>query len=351
MQNRMENRTPSVGRYSYQNPFEAEYYFVEGMGFLPSNPRSYERSRIRRSANFAGICLLLFLLANCWIGPVLVGNIMRFLGMGHLHSSETVYRLYQLLLRLICLALPFWAYQAMVGIPTHAAYPFRKPHSQLVGCGMCMALGAGVLGNVLSGVISRELIFFGARPYDSQSYPAMQPTSLVLYLVGFGLLLPVLEELIFRGLVLGSLRPYGDWFALLTSSVLFGVVQLNPVEFPKAFLLGLVLGYFTLISGSLWTGVILRVGVGVSQFCLIVLEQVMGYRAFPLGGYGWQIALLLCGLIGFLYYIRKAHQTAFSLKPGKTHLAEREKNTAFYTAPAMFLALVFCVAVMVGISL
>lgn len=56
---------------------------------------------------------------------------------------------------------------------------------------------------------------------------------------------PVSEELIFRGYILQSLRPYGKKFAIVFSAFLFGVFHGNLLQTPYTFLMGLVLGYVT----------------------------------------------------------------------------------------------------------
>lgn len=66
-------------------------------------------------------------------------------------------------------------------------------------------------------------------------------------------LAPVWEELLFRGFVLGSLRPYGKRFAVLGSAVLFGLFHGNLLQTPYAVLMGLVLGYVTVEYSIIWS--------------------------------------------------------------------------------------------------
>lgn len=60
------------------------------------------------------------------------------------------------------------------------------------------------------------------------------------------ILAPISEELIFRGYILQTLRPYGKKFAICFSAFLFGVFHGNLLQTPYAFFMGLVLGYVTL---------------------------------------------------------------------------------------------------------
>lgn len=54
---------------------------------------------------------------------------------------------------------------------------------------------------------------------------------------------PFAEEILFRGYVLRSLRPYGKRFAILLSALLFALFHGNILQLPYAFFMGLVLGY------------------------------------------------------------------------------------------------------------
>lgn len=78
----------------------------------------------------------------------------------------------------------------------------------------------------------------------------------ILSLVVFA---PVFEELICRGLVLGSLRArYGVTIAWVVSSLFFGVLHGQPVQVINGFVVGLVLGYVYIATDSLWATMILH---------------------------------------------------------------------------------------------
>jgi membrane protease YdiL (CAAX protease family) len=66
------------------------------------------------------------------------------------------------------------------------------------------------------------------------------------------ILAPVFEEVLFRGLLLRILEPYGKKFAVLATAFLFGIFHANIVQSPFAFMVGLVLGYVTVEHGMLW---------------------------------------------------------------------------------------------------
>jgi membrane protease YdiL (CAAX protease family) len=85
----------------------------------------------------------------------------------------------------------------------------------------------------------------------------MQQPLLALLLVG--VLAPVLEEWLFRGVLLpGLARNYGPTKAILQTSLLFGIIHFNPSQSLSAFLIGLFLGWVYLRTRSLWACILVH---------------------------------------------------------------------------------------------
>lgn len=70
------------------------------------------------------------------------------------------------------------------------------------------------------------------------------------------ILAPIAEEVLFRGYVLRSLRPFGKRFAILGSAILFGLFHGNLLQTPYAILMGLILGYVTVEYSIIWAVVL-----------------------------------------------------------------------------------------------
>jgi uncharacterized protein len=63
---------------------------------------------------------------------------------------------------------------------------------------------------------------------------------------------PVVEELIFRGVIMqGFMRNYPKILAILFSALLFALFHLNPWQFPATFILGLLLGWLMVRTHSI----------------------------------------------------------------------------------------------------
>jgi uncharacterized protein len=63
---------------------------------------------------------------------------------------------------------------------------------------------------------------------------------------------PIVEELIFRGVIMsGFIRNYKAAYAIFFSALLFALFHLNPWQFPATFMLGLMLGWLRIRTGSI----------------------------------------------------------------------------------------------------
>jgi membrane protease YdiL (CAAX protease family) len=112
---------------------------------------------------------------------------------------------------------------------------------------------------------------------------------------------PLLEELLFRGVILrGFLRRYDPVTAVVHSAAVFGLAHLNVHQFFVAFPLGLIAGWLLLRTGSLWPGILLH---GLLNTGVTLLSQQAAGTDPSLGE--WAGLLVLCGVPG-LWWLRRA---------------------------------------------
>ena len=115
----------------------------------------------------------------------------------------------------------------------------------------------GVLILLASGVVLEPLLELST----SESY------DMVVQTIGRGgwailstvVAAPILEEILFRGLILESCRErFGNGVALFVSSLLFGIIHVVPVQVINAFVVGFILGYIYLRTRSLLSVMLLH---------------------------------------------------------------------------------------------
>jgi membrane protease YdiL (CAAX protease family) len=80
---------------------------------------------------------------------------------------------------------------------------------------------------------------------------------------------PVLEELIFRGIMLdGLLKNYSTFKSIVVSSFLFGLVHLNPWQFTGGFIFGLFSGWVYSETRSVSPSIIIHVIANFNGFLI-----------------------------------------------------------------------------------
>ncbi len=118
---------------------------------------------------------------------------------------------------------------------------------------------------------------------------------------------PIFEELLFRGVLLESLRlRYGVVTAWVLSSFLFGLVHLHPTIAVNAMIMGLVLGFIYIATRSLWASVALHAANNAISFLMLstgngdlTLSEAVANRALYWVLYSFS-AVLLCVSVYYL---------------------------------------------------
>jgi CAAX protease family protein len=89
----------------------------------------------------------------------------------------------------------------------------------------------------------------------------------VLTFIYMVIVAPILEELIFRGIILdGLLKKYSPIMSILISSILFGIVHLSPWSFVTGLIMGIFMGWVYYKSKSLLATIIIHASANFSAY-------------------------------------------------------------------------------------
>lgn len=126
---------------------------------------------------------------------------------------------------------------------------------------------AAILNMALSGVLtSSNLIADLLYADDSWIY-------LIFGIITVGIVVPILEELIFRRLVINSTCKYGYGAAIMISAFTFAVYHGNFIQFFYAFGLGIMFAYIYCKTGKLRYTVLLHMGYNLYAAMIIPLAR------------------------------------------------------------------------------
>lgn len=326
----------------YSSPDADSYTYVDGRGFAPTPPVITERRMLQWCANGIGFAILFYLIFS-FVLPSVVLAVIQVLNPAVQISPEGVIQspvveeLVTLFSGNLSLLLPFLLLVYVTRIPTRELINFRPFHASVTVPSMFIALGASVIGYVASIMLSSLLAVFGLQPVMSDiSFPE-EPAAAFFFLLNLTILAPIAEEIVFRGVIMNLLRRFGDCFALLLSSLLFAAVHMNLVQIPNAFIMGLVIGYFSLCTGSLWTGVCIHM---LNNALVMLLNGLLNLVPVDMQllvmfvVYGLYLAAALVAMLVLL----KNYPDMFFFHRSSTLSTERKKYSTFFSS----LTMIFC---------
>lgn len=138
------------------------------------------------------------------------------------------------------------------------AYRRRLPRLHLRGqVPAWLYVAAPIL--VVAQVVTRSLINFLHLPnWMEETFRRLEAQPWLAFLM-VGISAPVLEEVLFRGVILtGLLRNYRPWVAIGQSALLFGLFHFNPIQIVSAGIMGLLLGWMYYRTRSLLLCIIIH---------------------------------------------------------------------------------------------
>ncbi len=340
------------GPHFYDSPPDAgSYIYVDGRGFAPTPPVVTERRLLQWCSNGIGFATLFYLIFSLTFPSMILGIFQIFNPYLRVYEngrvlSPLIMELVDLLSGNLALLLPFLLLLFVSHNPVDRILPFRPFRASVTLPSLFIALAVSVIGYVASVMISAFLSIFGVQPVMADfSFPT-DPRAAFLFILNITLIAPLVEEVVFRGVVMNTLRRFGDCFALLISSLLFAGVHMNLVQMPNAFIMGLVIGYFTLSTGSLWTGVCIHVLNNSLVLLLNGLMMNMEADLQLLVMLAVYILYLAAGIIALLVLLRN-HPDMFYFLRSSTLSTERKKYSTFFSA----LTMVCCLMVLAMFTL
>lgn len=128
----------------------------------------------------------------------------------------------------------------------------KKMTGKVFGSLVCLLLTGQVLTSIFATILEKILRLFGLSALK-QLKDATQQSESISMLLYAALLGPLIEEIVFRGLILRRLDRINSTLAIIGSAYLFGLYHVNFIQSPFAFLIGLIFGYTALTYGIGWS--------------------------------------------------------------------------------------------------
>jgi membrane protease YdiL (CAAX protease family) len=165
--------------------------------------------------------------------------------------------------------------------------------------------------NIFNILLPAPVDFFESRQFDN-----------VFLIIVFYAVLPALtEELLFRGIILNRLCvKRAEWKAIVISSLLFGLIHLNPWQFINATIGGFFYGWIYRRYRNLWLTIFLHCYYNILvNFMIIpceIVPNMKGFEILVIHPLWFDVMGFVLFALGMALVLGNTHQKI--QKPGKT---------------------------------
>lgn len=255
---------------------------------------------------------------------------------------------YQVIFSIIGFMVPFLIAARFSKVKLSNIIPFKKAEKGTTLPFLLIGFGFLAIANMLSNIFSNVLRVLGISDFQMD---LELPTGILGFLItvlAVAVVPALVEEFAYRGVFLGLLEKYGEGFSIIASAVMFGLMHGNLSQIPFAFMVGLVLGFIRVKSGSVVPAILLHF---INNFVSVIMMYITEGKSETLvvGTNTIYFALALISIALGVFALKKGSFKTFKIKEADTHLYESQKTSAFYSAPFMIISYIFTL-VMILIS-
>lgn len=311
-----------------------------------NNPKALQKRDVRRFSSRIAVMLIISSLALFITGKVLVkimmkNNVIDTTGQTGIGGIPcTLYYLVNALCEFMAFFIVPFIFCLIYGFKLSDAIPIHnnKKHNTFFliigGYSIC------TVSNFFVSMLNDNLSMFGLTNTTGVQLSTQSIQDHIFYFLCVAIVPAVVEEFAFRGVILNYLRKFGDGFAIVASSILFGLIHGNFVQIPFAFIVGLVCGFLVVKTNSIVPSVILHLtNNGIS----VLLDIIRNYVSDDIGNIISNGIILLLTLAGFIAIV--------SLIKNNFTVKFEKRNDILLTAKDLFIPFIVNPGIIILLSI
>lgn len=338
----------SVGFYFVEKPNRLTYQ--DGMGFINDYPEAHEAKTFRKVLNILGLVLLYRVVVDIFF-IYFLPLIMEKMGMniyysffsGERYGSRTLITFLDIFQQILGRAVPTALLIKHLEIPASVMLPTKIINKPMFGFSFFAALFTASVCSVMAFFYNGIL---GVLRIDAMtSYTVSADSDGIAYTVVVCILaVPIISELCTHGVILQLVRQFGDGTAIFVTSLIIAASSYDIVSFPFVAATSFVTGYFVIRTGSVITGVIMRIitRAYVCVLCYISFYADPAYNAVIMRAFAFVTIMIgLTASVWFLY--NKSDSFSMNIKPGYMSFGRKILEAANSIPVVIWFAMVFLV--------
>lgn len=137
---------------------------------------------------------------------------------------------------------------------------------------LIFCFGLTYIGNIIGNILMEVTSAVTGVPIDNPVDTMLKELGLLNIFINTVIVAPLMEELLFRKLLIDRMIPYGNKAAVIISGVAFGLYHGNFYQFFYACMIGMVFAYLYCLTGTVWYGITIH---GIINFVGGFLSSIM----------------------------------------------------------------------------
>ncbi|MHC1695293.1 MAG: lysostaphin resistance A-like protein [Eubacteriales bacterium] len=219
-------------------------------------------------------------------------------------SDEILMNSLTIIVSLMSVAVPLLMYRVMRKHKLNLLKLFKPAMPKKAPLAVVLALGIGYLSTYVALLLFTLLSGIGINVLTPELPFPSTTAGAVLYFIGVAIVAPIVEEVMFRGVMLNELKPYGSTAAIVITSLLFGFIHGTPYAFFYATAIGLIFAYITIKTGSIFYSVITHMVFNSVSFVLQYLGTVTPQFEASLINSGFEVGVFLVSALFLIWLVR-----------------------------------------------
>lgn len=143
-----------------------------------------------------------------------------------------------------------------------------------------LILAFGLSIQPLMSLLSYAMALFFPNPVE-QSVGGIQSSGFLLSLLSVAIVPALVEEVFSRGILLSGYVFLGKWKAAFATALLFGLLHLNPQQFPYAFVVGFLFCFLVERTDSLFASILPHMVINATTIFSIFTDTAAETAAVP----------------------------------------------------------------------
>lgn len=323
-----------------------EFAYMDGAGYIEDSPEKSERKTISSICSLFAVALILSFAMGIAVRLFMVyilklnGSIIEWdIFSGCISCSEPDKILIIIVSGLFSFSVPIIMLMIILKLPLSIAAPKSNISKATFIYTIPLMMAFFVMSFYCYSFSNDifQLIGFSNRspmlfiPEDTR----LLPSAILYYLI----ILPVMTEFLFSGIILQSLRQFGDEFAIIVTSIFSAIFVHNLLDSGYTFILSIIISFIAVRTGSLFSAVFSRSIFLSIYFFAVGIQKVLSPEDSKIV-LSWTLFLMILWGFLLLKLLSVRHKSILNLRKHTSYCSIGKKYVSVFLSVAV---LCFCV--------